>query len=115
MKRLLLTGAAGSIGSVLRKKLAPLAEILRVSDINDLGDAAPNEEIVYCDLSNEDDVYKLVEGCNGIVHFGGISIEKPWSSIRPANIEGVYNLYEAARKTGCTRILFASSNYAIGF
>ena len=89
MKRLLLTGAAGSIGSVLRKKLAPLAEILRVSDINDLGDAAPNEEIVYCDLSNEDDVYKLVEGCNGIVHFGGISIEKPWSSIRPANIEGV--------------------------
>ena len=50
MKRLLLTGAAGSIGSVLRKKLAPLAEFLRVSDINDLGDAAPNEEIVYCDL-----------------------------------------------------------------
>ena len=86
MERLLLTGAAGSIGSVLRKKLAPLAEILRVSDINDLGDAAPNEEIVYCDLSKEDDVYKLVKGCNGIVHFGGISIEKSCSSIRPANI-----------------------------
>ena len=68
MKRLLLTGAAGNIGSVLRKKLAPLAEILRVSDINDLGDAAPNEEIVYCDLSKEDDVYKLLKGCNSIVH-----------------------------------------------
>ena len=66
MKRLLLTGAAGSIGSVLRKKLAPLAEILRVSDINDLGDAAPNEEIVYCDLSKEDDVYKLVKGCTAL-------------------------------------------------
>ena len=51
MKRLLLTGAAGSIGSVLRKKPAPLAEISRVADINDLGDAAPNEEIIYCDLS----------------------------------------------------------------
>ena len=91
MERLLLTGAAGSIGSVLRKKLGPLAEILRVSDINDLGDAAPNEEIVYCDLSKEDDVYKLVKGCNGIVHFGGISIEKSWSSIRPANRADFHN------------------------
>ena len=56
-----------------------------------------------------------MKGCNGIVHFGGISIEKSWSSIFPANIEGVYNLYEAARKTGCKRILFASSNHAVGF
>lgn len=115
MKRLLLTGAAGGIGAVLRTKLAPMAETLRISDIADLGEAASNEEIVYCDLSKEDEVLSLVDGCDGIVHFGGISVEKSWSLIRPANIEGVYNVYEAARKTGCRRILFASSNHAVGF
>lgn len=115
MKRLLLTGAAGGIGKALRTKLASLTETLRISDITDLGPAAPNEEVIYCDLSKENDVYNLVEGCDGIVHFGGISVEKSWSLIRPANIEGVYNLYEAARKTGCKRILFASSNHTVGF
>ena len=115
MKRLLMTGAAGGIGAVLRKKLAPMAETLRVSDIADLGEAAPHEEIVYCDLSKEDEVLSLVDGCDGIVHFGGISVEKSWSLVRPANIDGIYNLYEAARKTGCRRILFASSNHAVGF
>ena len=78
MKRLLITGAAGGIGAVLRTKLAPMAEILRISDIADLGEAAAHEEIVYCDLSNEDEVLSLVEGCDGIVHFGGISVEKSW-------------------------------------
>ena len=74
MKRLLMTGAAGGIGAVLRKKLAPMAETLRISDIADLGEAAPHEEIVYCDLSKEDEVC-LVDGCDGIVHFGGISVK----------------------------------------
>ena len=75
MKRLLMTGAAGGIGAVLRTKLAPMAETLRISDIADLGEAAPHEEIVYCDLSKEDEVLSLVDGCDGIVHFGGISVE----------------------------------------
>ena len=121
MKRLLLTGAAGSIGSVLRKKLAPLAEILRVSDINDLGDAAPNEEIVYCDLSKEDDVYKLVKGCNGIVHFGGISmfhllpfsLNEVWSSI-PRMIRAIYQLSSiGSKKTGEMGFCGSSGLYSV--
>ena len=73
---------------------------MRVSDINDLGDAAPNEEIVYCDLSKEY-VYKLVKGCNGIVHFGGISMKNHGLqfalTLRAQSIS-------TARKTGCKRI-----------
>ena len=115
MKRLLITGAAGGLGSECRKRLGHLAEILRVSDRNDLGEAAPNEEIVPCDLADRKGVEVLVEGCDGIVHLGGQSIEAPWEVVRDSNIEGMFNLYEAARKHGRPRIVYASSNHAIGF
>jgi len=115
MKRLLITGAAGGLGKMARERLSHMADFLRLSDIDDLGEAAPNEEIVYCDLSDKAAVEAMVAGCDGIVHFGGISIEKPWDLIMNANINGVFNLYEAARKNGNPRIIFASSNHAIGF
>ena len=115
MKRLLITGAAGGLGSMCRERLAHMADILRLSDIADLGTAKPNEELVPCDLADKAAVEALVEGCEGIVHLGGRSVEDRWDIIRSANIEGMYNLYEAARKNGKPRILFASSNHAIGF
>ncbi|MDA9865422.1 NAD(P)-dependent oxidoreductase, partial [bacterium] len=115
MKRLLITGAAGGLGQVMRQRLAHLADIIRLSDMAPMQAAAPNEEIVQCDLGDENAVDALVKGCDGIVHFGGKSIEGPWSVISNANIDGVFNLYEAARKNGKPRIVFASSNHAIGF
>ena len=115
MKRLLITGAAGGLGSVCRQRLGHLADTLRVSSRSDLGQAATNEEIVYCDLADKAAVEDLVAGCDGIVHMGGQSVEAPWETIRNANIEGVFNLYEAARKSGNPRIIYASSNHAIGF
>ena len=83
-----------------------------MSDINDLGDAAPNEEIVYCDLSKEDDVYKLVKDCDGIVHFGGISIEKSWSLIRPANVRACTVYMKQQEKQA--RII-CQLDHAVGF
>ena len=116
MKRLLITGAAGGLGSVCRARLGHLAETLRISGRSDLGEAGPKEEIVYCDLSDKAAVAALVDGCDGIVHMGGQSVEAPWEVIRSANIDGMFNLYEAARKSSVTpRIIFASSNHAIGF
>ncbi len=115
MKRLLITGAAGGLGSVMRDKLAHLADTIRLSDMSDMGEAKSNEEIVTCDLGDAAAVEDLVKGCDGIVHFGGKSTEGPWSVINTANIQGVVNLYEAARKHGMPRIVFASSNHAIGF
>ena len=115
MKRLLITGAAGGLGSMMRRRLSGVAEVLRLSDIADLGTAAPHEEIRPCELSDFAQVKALVDGCDGIVHLGGISVEDSWEKILPANIQGTYNIYEAARLAGVPRIFFASSNHAIGF
>ncbi len=115
MKRLLITGAAGGLGSMLRKRLAGYADILRLSDVADMQAAGPGEEVVPCDLTDLDAVTELVAGCNGIVHLGGRSIEDTWEIILNSNIIGTYNLFEAARRNGGPRIIFASSNHAIGF
>ncbi|MCJ8139614.1 NAD-dependent epimerase/dehydratase family protein [Falsirhodobacter halotolerans] len=115
MERLLITGAAGGLGRVLREKLRPFARKIRLSDIADLGAAAENEELVSCDLGDEAAVMDLVAGCDGILHLGGISVEQSFEKILNGNLRGVYNLYEAARAHGHPRIIFASSNHTIGF
>lgn len=115
LKRLLITGAAGGLGSVIRHQLSSVAENLRLSDISEIEKANDNEEIVICDLADEAAVADLVEGCDGILHLGGVSLEGPFENIMESNIKGVYNLYEAARKHGMPRIIFASSNHTVGF
>ena len=115
LKRLLITGAAGALGRAMRGRVAHLAEIVRLSDIADLGTAAPHEEIMPCDLGDAAAVHRLVEGCDAILHLGGISVEDKFSKILNANLLGLYNLYEAARAHGQPRILFASSNHTVGF
>lgn len=115
MKRLLITGAAGHLGGVMRKRLASLAGVIRVSDIAEMPAAGPNEEVVRCDLADEAAVNDLVAGCDGIVHLGGISVERTYDLIEDGNLRGVYNLYEAARANGHPRIIFASSNHAVGY
>jgi uronate dehydrogenase len=115
MKRLLITGANGGLGTLCRNRLAHMADILRLSSNTDLGEAAAHEEIMLCDLSDKDAVAEVVKDCDGIVHMGGQSIEAAWDVIRAANIDGVLNLYEGARKHGVKRILFASSVHAVGF
>src|SRR5690606_28897882 len=60
-------------------------------------------------------VMELVRGCDAIVHLGGISVERPFDEVLPANIQGTYDIYEAARVHGVRRIVFASSNHVTGF
>ena len=114
-KRILMTGAAGGLGKVLRDRIKPWAEVVRLSDIADMGEARPGEELVPCDLSDKAAVMKLMEGVDAVLHFGGISTEAPFEAIMQANILGVANLYEAAYKNGVKRLMFASSNHAIGY
>ncbi|WP_238367478.1 NAD-dependent epimerase/dehydratase family protein [Mesobacterium pallidum] len=115
VNRLLMTGAAGIVGAQLRPGLGELAHHVRLSDVADLGEAAPHEEIVPCDLTDTDRLRELVRGCDAVLHFGGVSTENTAELIHKVNIEGTYHLYEAARKEGVKRMLFASSNHAIGF
>ncbi|KPG96800.1 NAD-dependent epimerase/dehydratase family protein [Pseudomonas sp. RIT-PI-r] len=114
--RLLLTGAAGGLGKVLRERLRPYANVLRLSDIAALAPASDErEEIVVCDLADKHAVHQLVEGVDAILHFGGVSVERPFEEILGANICGVFHIYEAARRHGVKRVIFASSNHVIGF
>ena len=114
-KRLLLTGAAGALGRELRPRLKRHCEVLRLSDIADLGRGGAGEELLPAALERADAVLRLLDGVDAVVHLGGISIEGPFEPILQANIVGVYNLYEAARQQHVRRIVFASSNHVTGF
>jgi uronate dehydrogenase len=113
--RILLTGAAGGLGTALRERLKANCAVLRLSDKNAFGDAQPGEEIALADLADAAAVDAAVAGCDAIVHLGGISVEAPFEAILQANILGTYHLYEAARKHGVKRVVFASSNHVVGF
>lgn len=115
LERLLVTGAAGGVARLIRPSLDRIARTRRLSDIAPIDDPGPGDEIVPCDLADAAAVGALVEGCDGILHLGGISTEQPFDPILKANIIGVHNLYEAARAHGQPRILFASSNHVVGF
>jgi uronate dehydrogenase len=115
MARILLTGAAGDIGTRLRKILKPVYPDLRLSDLKKPSDLRPDEEFIAADLAHIEQVEKAVDGIDGIIHLGGYSVEGPWETILQSNIIGCYNLFEAARKKGVKRVVFASSNHAVGF
>jgi uronate dehydrogenase len=114
-RRILLTGAAGGLGTALRTRLLANCEVLRLSDKLAFGEAGAGEEIVLADLADAVAVNAAVAGCDAIVHLGGISVEAPFETILQANILGVYHLYEAARQHGVKRVVFASSNHVTGF
>jgi len=114
-KRLLITGAAGNLGTMLRRDLAPLAEVLRLSDQADLGAAADHEELVRCDLADRDAVLALTRDVDAVAHFGGVSVEGRFDDILHGNIEGSYYLYEGCRQHRVARVVYASSNHAVGF
>ncbi|MDP1685039.1 NAD-dependent epimerase/dehydratase family protein [Hydrogenophaga sp.] len=81
--RLLLTGAAGGLGTALRERLKGNCEVLRLSDKAGLGEAQAGEEIVLADLSNADEVNAMVAGVDAIVHMGGISVGQVMRTIAP--------------------------------
>ena len=114
-KRILITGAAGGIGKTLREGLRGRYQTIRLNDIQGMDPAREGEEVVVADLSDMAAVEALTKDVDAIVHMGGQSIEGPWEVVLQANIIGLYNLYEAARRNGVQRIVFASSNHAVGF
>ena len=114
MKTILITGAAGDVGSHLRRELAGKYNLL-LSDIKPIKALALGEKSARGDIAKMSDMLRITKGVDAIVHLGGFSVEGPWEMILRANIIGCYNLFEAARRNGVKRVLFASSNHATGF
>ena len=113
--RILLTGAAGGLGQALRPRLKANCNVLRSSDRVILGMVTEQEEFVLAELANASAVMAMMQGVDAVVHLGGVSTEAAFEPILQANILGMYNLYEAARKHGVKRIIFASSNHVTGY
>jgi uronate dehydrogenase len=114
-KPVLLTGASGGLGRQLARNLGAAGWTLRLTDIVPFPDPLPAQAtFTRADLGNGVDILRLAEGCGMILHFGGISNEKPFEDIVGPNLRGLYHIYEAARREGA-RVLFASSNHSIGF
>ncbi len=114
-ERILITGAAGSLGAHLRRGLAPLAAKLRLVDVRPMGDAAPNEEVVVADLADRETAMDLVRGCDAVVHFAGHPREISFEELVADVLPGAYHMYEGARRHGARRVVYASSIHAVGF
>lgn len=115
MKRLVLTGAAGRLGSYLREPLTGLADELVSTDIvEDIGRLYPGERYIRADLGVYDEVHAALEGAEMVVHFGAIGDEAPFARILHANILGAYNVWEAAWQHRARRVVYASSIHAVG-
>ncbi len=115
MKRILITGAAGQIGVALRQGLRGSYPLIRLLDVAPLGASEAGEEVVSADIRDIAAIESAMTGIDCVVHLAGASVESEWEKVLPLNIEGCYNVFEAARRQGVKRVIFASSNHAVGF
>ncbi|MFQ6546310.1 NAD-dependent epimerase/dehydratase family protein [Aestuariibius sp. 2305UL40-4] len=114
-KKLVLTGACGALGSVLREPLAGMAEALLSTDIADAPDTLhENETFTQADLGKMDQIEPLLEGADMVVHFGAIPDEAPFDELLGPNFFGSYHIWEAAHRHGVRRVVYASSVHAVG-
>lgn len=115
MKKLVLTGAAGRLGSYLREPLSKMCDELVTTDLaNGVGNLYAGERYVKADLADLGAMVELLQGADMVVHFGAIGDEAPWEQILPANIIGAYNIWEAAYQNKVRRVVYASSIHAVG-
>src|ERR1700733_6019082 len=114
MGTILITGAAGLIGSMLRTRLARPGRQLRLLDVSPLT-AGPAEEVVRASITDLDALTAACGGTEAVIHLAGLPNERPWDQIAAVNIHGTYAAFEAARRAGVPRVVFASSNHAVGF
>ena len=115
MKKIVLTGARGALGSALREPLSKLADNLLSTDILPApDDLLPNETYAVADIAQMDQIGPLLAGAEMVVHFGAIVDEKPFEELWGPNFVGAYNVWEAAFQHGLRRVVYASSIHAVG-
>ncbi|WP_457101280.1 NAD-dependent epimerase/dehydratase family protein [Microbacterium sp. P5_E9] len=112
---IVLTGAAGSVGTRLRPLLRAEGHELTLVDIASPPDPAPSERSVTASVTDVDALTAAFTGADAVVHLAGFAGEMPWADILRVNIDGGRGVLEAARRAGVRRVLLASSIHAVGF
>ena len=113
--RVLISGAAGAIGSALRAGLRQHWRHLRLTDLKPVRDLASNEEMVVADVSDRPALEAMMRGVKALVHLTGLGGGGTLEDLFRVNARGLFDMFEAARTGGVERIVFASSNHAFGF
>ncbi|MBP2473579.1 nucleoside-diphosphate-sugar epimerase [Crossiella equi] len=116
-ERILITGSAGGVGTLMRPRLAREGRVLRLLDVAEQPPAAPGEavEIITASVTDMAAMEAACAGVDAVIHLGGYSLERGWDDILDVNINGTHVVFEAARRQGVPRVIFASSNHAVGF
>jgi uronate dehydrogenase len=113
--RILITGVAGRIGSVLRTDLRGHYAHLRLTDKRALPDLRDDEDFAQADLTDFDAIARVAEGIDVIVHLGATAMEDAWPTVLQNNIAGTFNIFEAARVQNVRRVIFASTHHVVGY
>lgn len=113
--RILITGAAGRIGVALRAGLKGRYDSIRLVDLQPIEDLAPGEEAVQADISDLQAVEDMMKGVDAVVHMAASVSPRGWETMFEPNFIGTYNIFEAARRQGVRRVVYASSIHAHGF
>ncbi len=113
-RRVLITGAAGAIGSCLREGLRALVDELVLTDVRAL-EPTGGERFVQADLIDRQAIQSVVRGVDAVIHLGGIPTEASFDDLLGPNLIGTFNVFDAARLNQVARVVFASSNHATGF
>jgi uronate dehydrogenase len=113
----LVTGAAGSIGTALLERLPAFGWTLLPFDRRPVPGGAEGAfaAAVVGDVTSAADLDAVMDNVSAIVHLAGQPAEAPWPVVREANIEATFQIFEAARRAGVPRVVYASSNHAAGF
>jgi uronate dehydrogenase len=115
VKKIALSGAGGQLGRVLRQALIEQGDNLRsAAGSSPLEPIVAGEDVMHGDLRDPAVVDRLLTGVDVLIHMAGTSVERPLPEIIENNLRGLVEVYEGARRHGVRRVIFASSNHAIG-
>lgn len=110
-RKILVTGMAGQIGAILRRSLGDRYEFVGIDRR-----VADDVDLLTADLADLAAIAPAFAGVDTVIHLGADSSPRAsWESVLDNNIVGTRNVYEAARTAGVNRVIFASSNHAVGY
>jgi uronate dehydrogenase len=113
--RLLITGAAGNLGRLLRPRLRRPGRVLRLADLAEMDGPVEGEETMVVDLTDAAAVRKACADVDAVLHLGGLSTEAPFDDMVGVNVVGTQHVLQAAAEAGAGRVILASSNHAVGY